>query len=241
VPRKRPEAASYSHRGDLLAGVPAAFNKPLKADEVVVESRRGDFRDYAASKQYVAEGRVTEEELALLNWEFVGSAANQRTWDSGRAVGERVWRAWLERALSYEVILHVAGRAVVRGPEDSYRVEIYWLFDRKLKTHRVRSVHVIADDFLELGASLPVGDHVAALKLRLRRQPSGASVGVPRSRPAPGEPVDPAFYRRLLNAYDKLVSEGQKSPALELARRMDANHNTVKSWLRRGRAYLEED
>jgi len=207
---------------------------------IVTRSRRGDFRDYAASKEFVADGRLTEDELELLNGPFAESAVNRETWDLGREIGERVWRAWLERVLSYEVTLKAAGRAVVRGPDDGYRVEIQWVFDRRRKTHYVKSLHVVADGSLNVKDSIRVGEHFAAFMLRVRQRPEGAFSRAPRVRPAPGQAADTGFYRQLLSAYDKLVAEGHKSPALELAERMDENHNTVKSWLKRGRDYLKE-
>jgi hypothetical protein len=209
--------------------------------KIAVRSRRGDWHDYAATLKYLADETLTEDELELLHRAFTVSADNRQTWDLGREVGERVWRGWLERVLRYEVTLKAAGRAVVRGPEDAYRVEIQWVFDRKTKMYRVKSVHVVADDFLNVGDSLPVGEHFAAFQLRASQRPKGSFARAPRSRPAPGQPADPDFYRRLLDAFDRLVAEGHRSPAVELAERMDVNHSTVKSWLRRGREYLQED
>jgi len=74
----------------------------------------------------------------------------------------------------------------------------------------------------------------------LPRNPSRTFGRPPVARPAPGQPLNPDFYRRLLAAYDKLVAEGKKRPALELAAHMDVNHSTLKSWLSRGRKYLEQ-
>lgn len=212
----------------------------LRPQDIAVRSRRGDYRDYAASKDCVAAGQLTEDELESIHWHFVHSLDNEKTWDLGRETGERVWRAWLEDVLSCEVTFKAAGRSVVRKPGDGYRVEIQWLFHRKDKTHYVKSVHVIADAFLAVDQHLSVEKHFAAFMLRVQQQPAGAFARAPRARPAPGQPADPDFYRRLLNAYDKLVAEGHRSPALELAERMNENHNTVKSWIRRGREYLEE-
>jgi hypothetical protein len=62
---------------------------------------------------------------------------------------------------------------------------------------------------------------------------------MPRRRPKPGAPLDSDFYRRVIASYRELRKEGYKNPAGELARRMNANPSTVKSWLRRGRIYLE--
>jgi hypothetical protein len=179
--------------------------------------------------------------LELVHHHFIQSVDNQQTWDLGREVSERVWREWLESVLSCEVTLKAAGRAIVRKPDDNYRVEIQWEYHRRAKSHLVKSVHIVADDFLSVGDYLPVGEHFAAFILRVRQRPSDSFARAPRSRPAPGQAANPDFYRRLLAAYEKIVGEGYKSPALELARRMDENHNTVKSWLRRGREYTEED
>jgi hypothetical protein len=207
----------------------------------VTKSRRGSFRDYSASREAIADGRLTEDELELLNRHFSQSVDNQQTWDLGREVGERVWRRWLESVLSYEVTLKAAAKAIVRKPDDNYRVEIQWEYHRREKTHLVKSVRVIADEFLSVGDSLPVGEHFAAFMLRVGQRPGGAFARAPRARPAAGQAANSDFYRRLLDSYEALIQEGWKNPALELARRMDVNHNTVKSWLRRGREYTEEE
>ena len=210
-----------------------------RPENPVTKSRRGDFRDYSASKKAIADGRLTEDELEILNNRFAQSEDNRETWDLGRGVGERVWRRWLESVLSCEVTLKAAGRAIVRKPGDNYRVEIQWEYHRRAKAHLVKSVNAVADDFLSVGDPLLVGEHFAAFMLRVGQRPGGAFARAPRTRPSPGQPANPDFYRRLLDSYEALIQEGYKNPALELARRMDVNHNTVKSWLRRGREYTE--
>jgi hypothetical protein len=234
------------------------MSKPRPKD-VAVKSSLGDYRDYQASRQYVTEGRLTEAELELLHGWFSQSADNRRIfhlwsgrlklrhgqdeemWAYVREVAESVWGEWLERVMDYEVEIKAAGRAVVRGPGDDYKVEIQWLFVGRSKQRRVKSVRVVADDFLS-GHSMPsINEHLAAFQLRAAQRPTGAFSRMPRSQPAPGQAADPDFYKRLLNAYQNLISEGYKNPAVELAERMDVNHNTVKSWLKRGREYLKED
>jgi hypothetical protein len=50
-----------------------------------------------------------------------------------------------------------------------------------------------------------------------------------------------AAKTRLVESYEALVADRHPAPARELALRLDTNHETVKSWLRRGRKYLKEE
>jgi hypothetical protein len=133
------------------------------------------------------------------------------------------------------------GRAVLRHPDATFTVEIQWLRDDEDGLVKPVAFHVIGDGFLYAHEVPSAMRYMAAFELHLPELPKGWARRLPRRRPQPGKTLDPDFYRRVLTTYDGLVSEGIKDPAAELARRMKANHSTVKSWLRRGRQYLEEE
>jgi hypothetical protein len=242
---------------ERMAEVAAREGKsvPPRRKSGPTKGRLGDWRDYEATQNCLAEGRLTEMELALLHdGHYVFSPDNQGLMtlereiaralkkpvgaaavsEYVRQVAEPSWWDWLDRVLSYEVELKAVARAVVRGPGDGYRVEMQWVFHRKDKAHYVKSVQVVADDFLNVRQSFPVGEHVAAFMLRVNQQPRGAFARAPQSRPAPGQPLDTAFYARLLASHDRLMTE-YRYPAAELARRMDENPSTVRTWLKRAR------
>lgn len=80
----------------------------------------------------------------------------------------------------------------------------------------------------------------SALRFYLRRDSSVA--GTIRDEaladlPAAGKPINIEFYSRVLALYEMLASEGTKAPVRQIAEMLDANENTVKSWLLRARKY----
>lgn len=151
------------------------------------------------------------------------------------------YRNWAVRVIQIEVGMRPGGRAILRHPQDKFTVEIQWLLDDEDKVAKPVSFHIVGDEFLFAHEVPSVTRYMAALDLRRPELPQGWARRIPRRRPQPGKALDPDFYRRVLAVYEGLLGEGYKDPAAELARRMKANRSTVKSWLRRGRQYLEEE
>ena len=182
----------------------------------------------AEQKRIVEEGLLRSDFLAQFLLDSYGRE---------KAAGDnRLRGTWLTMVLSIEVTLRPAGRAILRGL--GCTVEIQWLRGKD-KVNYLKSVHV---DFDTENAPLPDWQvFFTAFELHATTDPEEKGfTSVPRKRPAPGKPLDPDFYRRLLASYDKLVREGWNAPAQEIARRMGENPSTVKSWLHRGRKYLKE-
>jgi len=154
---------------------------------------------------------------------------------------ERAWRRWCSAVVEAEVELKPAGLAIVRHPASDYRVDLQWAPDRK-GTFRLFTVAVIPDNYLShFPRSYDMHVCTCAFHLRVKQaKDRSAFRQAPRRRPVAGNPIDPDFYRRLLDSYERLVVEGYRNPAVELARRMNEKHGTVKSWLSRGRKYLGE-
>ena len=153
---------------------------------------------------------------------------------------EAAWRHWCISVVEVEVELKVAGLAVTRWPTSNFQLEIQWLRERK-GVFRLYSIKVVPDDYLRFfPRSYDLHLHACAFQLRVRQaEDRSAFLSAPRRRPGSGKSLDADFYRRLLASYDKLVLEGYRNPAVELAKRMNEKHGTVKSWLSRGRKYLE--
>lgn len=214
------------------------------------------WRDYTVAKG------LTERELSFLKSEYFDSTSRSRIQRSATAK-DRAWfdknwpqsfpfRAWCAQVLAISIDLRPSGRAFLReldtgprlgllsGPSKPapYRVEIQFQLDDDRKA-RPTSVHIIGERFLYKDDAPDLETYYAAFYLRIMRgRPPDAFTRIPRKRPNPGTAPDPDFYRRLLDSYEKLVSEGHAAPAAALAERMNENRSTVKSWLRRGRVYL---
>jgi hypothetical protein len=155
---------------------------------------------------------------------------------------------WITDVLAIRVELKAGGRAILEHPKRSYRVEIQWhqtgKDERGKPTLEPKSIHVIADRSLGYpltdGLDIYQAAFLAAMIRGSGRGSRRAFHRAPTTRPAPGQPFNTDFYLRVLALYNDLVREGRKDPAKEIARRYDAKHSTVKSWLSRGRRYLEE-
>lgn len=171
--------------------------------------------------------------------------AERRRWGSG-------WVEWSRYVLEIDVDIRPGARAILRRP-DTDRVEIQWIDSgtkngRGKPVYEPKEIRIVADqiatDGVLTGLSFPdlyAYDTAFHLKMRRGLGDSGRFIQrAPRRRPAPGKPLDPIFYRQILAFYDQLKAEGRKDPAKEIARRLDAEHPTVKSWLRRGRIYLSQ-
>lgn len=163
--------------------------------------------------------------------------------------------AWLRTVLERDWILDVlairvehkpGGRTVLRAPDpppgmepyrEPYRVEIQWVFDAAAG-RQISEIRLLPErSHLEARTRLNLTPYILAFLLTPGAEPAER---LPRRRPAPGQPLDVDFYRRVLSQYRALLETGHPAPAAELARRMGENRSTVKSWLRRGRIYLAE-
>jgi hypothetical protein len=187
--------------------------------------------------------RTTPRQREILRHWFVGSRTNKETRNHDDLwVKERAQKLWYLRVLAIEVDLKPAGRAVLRHPENPYHVEIQWIYHSAEKAQRPKTFTVVGEPFLYRGSGpYDPEEYYTAFLLRMAEgEPPGTFARVPRRRPEPGKPLDTAFYQQLLATYEQLVKEGYRSPAAELARRMDENRSTVKSWLHRGRKLLDE-
>jgi hypothetical protein len=155
---------------------------------------------------------------------------------------------WLDYVTQVDVDIRPYGRAILMHPElEQLWVELRW------------DANGVISALIEgpRGESLPrvevcLSPFLAALELRRRAATRAHEVsgvgsfsaaaasfsgeGTSVSRPAAGKPPALAFYRRLLDEYDELISAspGVKAPVAVLAVRYGAKRDTVKSWLRRG-------
>lgn len=214
-----------------------------------------DLRNDVAWQSYEASALTEEERELLRDKRFPWSDAYGRLLRRDRPGKRRrpdkdekelAWRAWCAFVLEIDVDLRPAGRVIMRHPRRAYRVELQYVYDPGTKRYRYSSWQVVADSFMDVDAGPPdifdLEPYLSALALRFHRgiEATHAFQKIPRRRPESGKPLDPDFYRRLLASYERLVREGRTDPAAELARRMDENRSTVKSWLHRGRKYLED-
>lgn len=209
-----------------------------------------------AWKEWFAE-QVPNESLRLELWAIWQSLHRGLSPGKVRKMSELhrdpAWRQWIERALSLHVKVMPNGRAIVRDPLDqSMRVEVQWERVKKWG-HVPLSIHVYAEDprpqshpprerpFLAWKQPTDLNLYLAACRIRLDRDQVKRK-RLPQSRPSgPGKPASRSFYEGLLDAYDRLVSEGHRAPVQEIATSMNANPSTVKSWLKRGREHLKRE
>lgn len=183
---------------------------------------------------------VTEDQFRVIKRLFTKSRTNGETLDADPWVADRAFQLWALRALRTDVEMRANGLALLRHSEDGFTVQIEWLWDHENKTHKPSKLHVVADEELRIGDCADLEDYFAAFFVHAASR-SFPKVRAPRKRPDAGKPLDPDFYRRLLQNYDQLVAEGYRAPAAELARRLGENRSTVKSWLHRGRKYLGKE
>lgn len=207
-------------------------------------------RDRAIWRRFLRERSLSAEELRLLRQIFTESRRSSQALAEGAPgwLWDVAERDWILDVLEIEVDLRHNGRAILTGPEpppgstahDPYTVEIRWELGRAPSLPRIRSVQILAEEHLHPHSPPPGLDpYWAAFALSLGREPEGTFRRMPRRRPHPGAALDTDFYERVLASYGELRKEGYRDPAGELARRMKAKPSTVKSWLRRGRIYLE--
>jgi hypothetical protein len=213
----------------------------LPALTAAVEQRqREELRDVYGLSDELVDWLLAQYVLAE-GWRL--TPAERKRWGSA-------WVNWSRYVLEINVDIRPGARAILRRP-DTDRVEMQWIDSgakdgRGRPVYELKSVQIVADqivaDGVLSGLSFPdLNAYQTAFDLKMARGPGDSGRFVqraPRRRPAPGKPLDTDFYRRLLAFYDQLIAEGRKDPAAEIARRMDEKHETVKSWLRRGRIYL---
>jgi hypothetical protein len=85
---------------------------------------------------------------------------------------------------------------------------------------------------------------------RPRRPHDGLPDSARKRRPQAGpvtpkaedwEPLNLEFYKALLEEYDGLVRDAHPTPGRELANRRGINYSTLRSYLKRGREYLDKE
>jgi hypothetical protein len=155
------------------------------------------------------------------------------------------FRPWAEEVRSLDVVLHRAGRAVIREPSADWSVELR--FEAPQVSDASAEFYILACQvtpdadgrgWLPL-ADVSIGKYVCALYLELMRQERGGHRSKKRIElPAPGKPPSVAHYKALLDELQQLKREGHPSPAKELARRYGTPVGTMKSWLHRARDYV---
>lgn len=145
------------------------------------------------------------------------------------------FRNWVVEVLSIEVEVN-PGKATLRAPDRHYSVEIIWEPEDEKTLKPVRlSMIADKDQFLGEHDNLDHYTYATAFLLRVSSLPGLKEfTRVPRRRPAPGMPLNTAFYERLLASYESLLPE-YRYPAAELAHRMRENPSTVRTWLKRAR------
>lgn len=204
---------------------------------------RLSLRDLRRDRRFLQDAlSLTEDTLDRLFCSFIRKEVSEGVPKSRRGAG---WLRWATDVLAIKVELHPNGRARLRYPEESYSVEMRWgpvgKDSRGKPLFEPKSLHIIGDNSLFLwrfDADLYFAAFMLALKVDDRA--TKAFSETPPSRPEPGKPVNTGFYKQLWASYDALIAAGAKAPAKQLALQMGANHQTVKSWLRRGRTYRKE-
>lgn len=195
------------------------------------------------------EGFKTEQALTARQLSFLSRSYDKRPRFASDYFGEQTerdkemdWRSWCRGVVAIDVVVRPGGVAVQRHPLSDYELVIRWHRDSS-GVLRMTKIEINPDTFLShFPGENNFYEHAVAFQLRVEGAPGRKEfLRAPRRRPAPGKPPSTDFYRRLLAKYEGLVNEGCRDPAAELARRMNANHSTVKSWLRRGRGHLAEE
>lgn len=147
-------------------------------------------------------------------------------------------RRWINKVLALDVEIE-PGRAIVTDPRSGLRVEMQWMAEGRdafwLGRFDVRPPPGLVWRFDELERFAVAAHLHAAVSQPEKFTP------IPRARPQAGRPLDTGFYTSLLATYEEIRASGHRAPAKELARRMNENPNTVKSWLKRGREALREE
>jgi hypothetical protein len=153
---------------------------------------------------------------------------------------DQEWRSWLEKVADIRVALKPGGRAASREPEGiaTFTVNLQWVLDQGVAP-TVVSINITPDWGLAFNEPIDLDAHMMACRIRLAR-------GVPKrarlpQRPKTGEPLNLEFYKALLEEYDGLVRDAHPTPGRELANRRGINYSTLRSYLKRGREYLDKE
>jgi hypothetical protein len=199
-------------------------------------------------KAFVSE-HLTPEQLSWLKDQYKASPKPLSYYAEALSRGKKTARTrelerrhWCRGVVEIEVTLRPGGVAVQRHPQADYELVIRWKRDKQ-GVLRMTKIEINPDDFLShFPGEGTLFQHGVAFKLRVEGL-SGRKqfLRAPRRRPAAGKAPNMDFYRRVLDQYDALVNQGQKAPAVELARRMGEPHSTVKSYIRRGKGYLAQE
>jgi hypothetical protein len=208
-----------------------------------------DPSDVPAWDQYVR-SRLTTDQRALLSQHYRRSHAYEVAEDIQDREERERWRTiWEAYVLNLDVEIEPAGRGVLRPRRAlglriprrnqveevgvGFRVEIDFEHRPEERAHAVRRACVIGEgEGPDLGVDLWAC--YTAFRLYAAAHPR-QPFRPPRRRPRAGHPLDERFYRSVLAIHDDLKVQGHPAPAAELAKRMDTNPATVRSWVYRGR------
>jgi hypothetical protein len=159
-------------------------------------------------------------------------------------------KSWARDVLSLEVVLHRAGRAVIREPGADWTVELRWEAAPRQRIS-LRNFHIVGCQLMPdedgTGAlpftELSVGKYITALYFELKREQlrGGGRIRQEIEPPQAGKPPSTTWYRALLEERQQLMRERHPSPTKELARRHRVPVGTMKSWLYRARGYVGGD
>jgi hypothetical protein len=219
----------------------------------------GDLRDNYAWDAYLR-AHTSGKQRRELARRWRRSEAFRRAWiawdGQPRAAREKwpfeahsttAYRAWIERILALDVTLKPNARAVLRDPDVSFRVELEWVdvsATRGRARHEPRSLSIIGEPTLRKSDSpeFDLGDYYTAFFVHVAdMDPVEAFKGAPSLRPAAGQAPSIDFYKWLLSAEESLRAEGDPHPAKSLAERLGEERTTVRTWLKRGRQYLQRE
>ena len=149
------------------------------------------------------------------------------------------WRSWAEKIASMHVVLKPDGRATSREREEDAVLTVHFQWNLDHGTPMVVSALIVPDWQLAFNEAIDLDAHMLACRVQLAKDPPKRA-RLP-NRPRPGEARDVAFYRQLLAEYEGLLREARPAPARELANRRGINYSTLKSYLKRGREYLQKE
>jgi hypothetical protein len=206
------------------------------------------FRDTISGLPWAPSG----DELGILLFFYYAEESSRRgKGDAGR-MGD-----FFRQVARTDVRVEPGGRAILQDSEvtaaysprtrfavgPDYRVEIAFQLVGRSKEPEPKQVRVIADQHLGWLNPPNLHRYYAALALALLREPEYEKLKskAPTARPAAGHAPSLDFYRALLRRDRELRRAGDPAPARTIAEEQDSNPNTVRSWLKRARVYLEEE
>jgi hypothetical protein len=129
------------------------------------------------------------------------------------------------------------GRAIVRDPEQSFTVEIRYSWDNRDRRARATDVCICGN----IPGRPNLRPYLDAVTHTIRSEPVAARLRAPKRRPLPGRPPDRVFYLQVIALHNRFLVDGSGNPSAATARLMGVPPALVRTWIHRGRRYLEQE